>query len=142
VGWGHWRVQRQVYVQSDCAARRGLRHSRKSYSCDLPQFLPPAPALPIRGNKACPMIARELVPVLDYADQVRRGLSVRPKTLPCKLFYDQRGSALFEQITELPEYYLTRTELEILRENSREIVQAAGCPVSVIELGAGTATKT
>ena len=88
------------------------------------------------------MIARELVPVPDYAAEVIRGLSLRPKTLPCKLFYNQRGSALFERITELPEYYLTRTELEILRENSREIVQAAGCPVSVIELGAGTATKT
>ena len=88
------------------------------------------------------MIARELVPVPDYAAEVVRGLSMRPKTLPCKLFYDERGSALFEQITELAEYYLTRTELEILRENSREIVQAAGCPVSVIELGAGTATKT
>jgi dimethylhistidine N-methyltransferase len=88
------------------------------------------------------MIARELVPVPDYAAEVIRGLSMRPKTLPCKLFYDERGSALFEQITELAEYYLTRTELEILQENSREIVQAAGSPVAVIELGAGTATKT
>lgn len=88
------------------------------------------------------MIARELVPVPDYAPEVVRGLSTRPKTLPCKLFYDERGSAIFELITELPEYYLTRTELEILRENSRAIVEAAGSPVSVIELGAGTATKT
>jgi L-histidine Nalpha-methyltransferase len=88
------------------------------------------------------MIAREPVPVPDYAAEVIRGLNMRPKKLPCKLFYDERGSALFEQITELAEYYLTRTELEILRENSREIVQAAGCPIAVIELGAGTATKT
>jgi L-histidine Nalpha-methyltransferase len=88
------------------------------------------------------MIAHQLVPVPDYAGEVIRGLSARPKTLPCKLFYDERGSALFEQITQLPEYYLTRTELEILRQNSQEVIQAAGCPVSVIELGAGTATKT
>jgi L-histidine N-alpha-methyltransferase len=88
------------------------------------------------------MIARELVAIPDYADEVVRGLSARPKTLPCKLFYDERGSALFEEITQLPEYYLTRTEFEILQERSSEIVQAAGSPISVVELGAGTATKT
>ncbi|HZP16467.1 MAG TPA: L-histidine N(alpha)-methyltransferase [Terriglobales bacterium] len=88
------------------------------------------------------MIARELVAVPSYAREVVDGLSARPKTLPCKLFYDDRGSALFEEITRLPEYYLTRTELEILQESSREIIQAAGPPLSVIELGAGTAAKT
>lgn len=88
------------------------------------------------------MIARELVAIPDYAEEVVRGLSARPKTLPCKLFYDERGSALFEEITQLPEYYLTRTEFEILQERSSEIVQAAGSPISVVELGAGTATKT
>jgi dimethylhistidine N-methyltransferase len=88
------------------------------------------------------MIARELVAIPDYVDEVVRGLSGWPKTLPCKLFYDERGSALFEEITELPEYYPTRTELEILRRYSREMALAAGSPVSIIELGAGTATKT
>jgi L-histidine Nalpha-methyltransferase len=88
------------------------------------------------------MIARELVVIPDYVDEVVHGLSSRPKRLPCKLFYDERGSALFEQITELPEYYLTRTELSILQQYSREIVETAGAPLSVIELGAGTATKT
>lgn len=88
------------------------------------------------------MIARELVAVPDYAEEVVQGLLAHPKRLPCKLFYDDRGSALFEEITRLPEYYLTRTELEILRERSREIAQAAGTPVSLVELGAGTATKT
>ncbi len=86
--------------------------------------------------------ARRLVTVPDYADEVVFGLTSRPKTLPCKLFYDDHGSALFEQITELPEYYPTRTELEILQDCSREIVQAVGSAVSIIELGAGTATKT
>jgi dimethylhistidine N-methyltransferase len=88
------------------------------------------------------MIARELVAIPDYAEEVVRGLSARPKTLPCKLFYDERGSALFEEITRLPEYYLTRTEFEILQERSSEMVQASGSPISIVELGAGTATKT
>jgi L-histidine Nalpha-methyltransferase len=88
------------------------------------------------------MIAHELVALPAYTDEVIRGLTSRPKTLPCKLLYDDRGSVLFEEITRLPEYYLTRTELAILQERSKEIVDAVGTPVSVIELGAGTATKT
>jgi L-histidine Nalpha-methyltransferase len=86
--------------------------------------------------------ARELAAVPDYAHEVVLGLASRQKTLPCKLFYDDAGSALFERITGLPEYYPTRTELEILQNSSREIAKAAGCAVAVVELGAGTATKT
>jgi len=78
----------------------------------------------------------------SIAEEVRAGLSARPKSLPPKLFYDAAGSELFEQITVLPEYYLTRTETCILREHARSMVMAAGIPPSVIELGAGTATKT
>jgi len=88
------------------------------------------------------MIAQPLVSPPPYAEEVIRGLSSARKTLPFKLFYDARGSALFEQITLLPEYYLTRTELEMLRDRSPEIAQAVGLPVSIVELGAGTATKT
>jgi L-histidine N-alpha-methyltransferase len=88
------------------------------------------------------MIARELTPIPQYVDEVILGLTSPRKTLPCKLFYDEMGSALFEQITRLPEYYPTRTELEILRAYSREMALAAGSPISVVELGAGTATKT
>ena len=88
------------------------------------------------------MIAHELIAIPDYAPEVARGLTARPKTLPCKLFYDERGSALFEEITRLPEYYLTRTELEILRQYSRDMAEAAGSSITVVELGAGTATKT
>lgn len=78
----------------------------------------------------------------SIAKEVRAGLSARPKSLPPKLFYDAAGSELFEQITVLPEYYLTRIETCILREHARSMVMAAGIPPSVIELGAGTATKT
>jgi L-histidine Nalpha-methyltransferase len=88
------------------------------------------------------MSAPQLLPVPEYATEVVEGLFSWPKHLPCKLFYDDRGSALFEEITRLPEYYLTRIELEILQERSPEIAQAAGSPISLVELGAGTATKT
>jgi len=78
----------------------------------------------------------------SIVDEVRAGLSARPKTLPPKLFYDAAGSQLFEGITRLPEYYLTRTETCILHAQAPSMVMAAGLPPSVIELGAGTATKT
>ena len=73
---------------------------------------------------------------------VMEGLSRRPKSLPPKLFYDDIGSALFEQITCLPEYYPTRTEAAILQTHADEICSRLGRNVSVAELGAGTATKT
>jgi L-histidine Nalpha-methyltransferase len=78
------------------------------------------------------------------AVEVLNGLSDRPKTLSPWLFYDQAGSQLFEEITELPEYYVTRTEREILARHADEIVSAAAerRELSMIELGAGTATKT
>lgn len=75
--------------------------------------------------------------------EVFRGLTARPRTLSPWLFYDAAGSQLFEQITELPEYYVTRTERAILEAHADEIVAAAGDrPLTMIELGAGTATKT
>lgn len=76
--------------------------------------------------------------------EVYRGLTARPKTLSPWLFYDAQGSQLFEQITELPEYYPTRTERAILSTHADQIVaSAAGCEqLTMIELGAGTATKT
>ena len=73
---------------------------------------------------------------------VRLGLTATPKELPPKYFYDERGSLLFEQITELPEYYPTRAEREILSERSAEIVAAAGNPGTLVELGSGSAAKT
>ena len=78
------------------------------------------------------------------AVEVFTGLTGEPKTLSPWLFYDEAGSRLFEEITELPEYYVTRTERKILAEHADEIVSAAagGRDLSIIELGAGTATKT
>jgi L-histidine Nalpha-methyltransferase len=78
------------------------------------------------------------------AAEVLNGLTGQPKTLSPWMFYDQEGSRLFEAITELPEYYVTRTERNILALHADEIVSAAagGRDLSMIELGAGTATKT
>ena len=75
---------------------------------------------------------------------VREGLSSRPKRLPPWLFYDEAGSRLFERITELPEYYLTRTERGILAAHAADMIaQAAGdARLRIAELGAGTAAKT
>ncbi|MEU1402798.1 L-histidine N(alpha)-methyltransferase [Streptomyces sp. NPDC005728] len=72
---------------------------------------------------------------------VLSGLTVNPKTLPPKWFYDARGSELFEQITKLPEYYPTRAEREILATRSGEIAAASGAR-TLVELGSGSSEKT
>lgn len=76
------------------------------------------------------------------ARDVREGLCAYPKEVAPKYFYDERGSLLFEQITELPEYYPTRAEREILQHRSAEIVAAAGAFQTLVELGSGSAAKT
>jgi L-histidine Nalpha-methyltransferase len=78
----------------------------------------------------------------QMARDVRLGLTANPKELSPKYFYDERGSQLFEQITELPEYYPSRAERAILAERSAEIVAAAGEPATLVELGSGSAAKT
>lgn len=75
------------------------------------------------------------------ARDVRAGLTASPRILPPKWFYDAVGSALFERITELPEYYQTRTETSILERVVDDIV-AAVRPVEVVELGSGSSRKT
>lgn len=88
--------------------------------------------------------SKQLQYVVDpaMAREVRDGLNAIPKRLPCKLLYDDVGSALFEQITELPEYYLTRTERAIFEDYAAEMLEAAGPSLTLVELGAGTANKT
>jgi L-histidine Nalpha-methyltransferase len=76
------------------------------------------------------------------AFDVYEGLTASPRHLPSKLFYDEAGSKLFEQITELPEYYLTRTERSIFESYAADIIHQAGSSLTLVELGAGTATKT
>jgi L-histidine N-alpha-methyltransferase len=76
------------------------------------------------------------------AADVRAGLTRPFKELSPRYFYDERGSQLFEDITELPEYYPTRCERQILETKSTEICEAANSPATLIELGSGSAQKT
>ena len=78
---------------------------------------------------------------VTFADDVRLGLSAAQKRLPPKYFYDQLGSALFEAICDLPEYYLTRAESEILDRHADEMLAALDEPVELVELGSGSGRK-
>lgn len=88
------------------------------------------------------MANRATAPVSEIAGDVLAGLTASPKKLPPKLFYDAAGSALFDEITRLPEYYPTRVEAQIFRDRAKDIVRAAGEQLDIVELGAGMATKT
>ena len=77
----------------------------------------------------------------DLAAEVLAGLNRRPRAIPPKFFYDARGSALFEAIIETPEYYLTRTELAILRAHAAEIAARVGSGSLIVEPGGGSCAK-
>ena len=78
----------------------------------------------------------------EFRHDVLNGLSGVPKSLPCKWFYDARGSQLFEAICEQPEYYPTRVETQIMRENGAEMAAMLGENLVLIEPGAGSSHKT
>ncbi|MFQ5881089.1 MAG: L-histidine N(alpha)-methyltransferase [Candidatus Methylomirabilales bacterium] len=80
-------------------------------------------------------------PVATLAEDVRRGLAKTPKELPPKYFYDGRGAMLFEQICELPEYYLTRTERALLERIADDLVTLCR-PSTLVEFGSGNSSKT
>lgn len=75
------------------------------------------------------------------AEDVRQGLTASQKWLPCKYFYDPEGSELFERISELPEYYLTRTETAILQRYAATIIERCPLDLALVELGSGSSTK-
>jgi dimethylhistidine N-methyltransferase len=77
----------------------------------------------------------------SFRDAVLAGLTRRAKSIPCRFLYDELGSALFDEICELPEYYLTRTETAILAECAPEIADLAGRHAQLIEFGSGSARK-
>src|SRR5437899_8357886 len=77
-----------------------------------------------------------------FARDVYKGLTAKPKHLPCCYFYDSEGSLLFEEICALPEYYLTRAEREILQARADELVSRFPAPPTLVELGSGSAAKT
>jgi dimethylhistidine N-methyltransferase len=78
----------------------------------------------------------------SFLDEVLLGLRQSPKTLPCKYFYDERGSRLFDQICDLDEYYLTRTELAIMEAFAPQMAAQIGPGVMLIEYGSGSSVKT
>jgi L-histidine N-alpha-methyltransferase len=77
-----------------------------------------------------------------FARDVRAGLLARPKRLPCWYFYDREGSRLFDLICELPEYYLTRAEREILADRAEDLAARFPAAITLVELGSGSAHKT
>ncbi len=78
----------------------------------------------------------------DFLAETLGGLSRTPPTLPSKFFYDERGADLFQQISELPEYYITRTETEILREHGAEMAASIGANAELVGFGTGAGIKT
>ena len=95
----------------------------------------------IGGNGA--HLLHDVAPTADgFRADVLRGLSAPHKELPCKYFYDERGSRLFERICTLPEYYPTRTELAILGRDGREMAERLGPHSLLVEFGSGSSVKT
>ncbi len=89
------------------------------------------------------MIVEDLEPKRStFKSEVLDGLLKSPKELPCKYFYDERGSQLFDQICELDEYYPTRTELAIMHDRIGDIVNQLGARCMLIEYGSGSSLKT
>jgi len=80
--------------------------------------------------------------VRSFSEDVIFGLASSPKSLPCKYFYDARGSQLFDRITELDEYYPTRTEAELMRGHAGAMAAAIGPGALIVELGSGSSIKT
>ena len=78
----------------------------------------------------------------EFREQFIAGLAQMPRTLPSKFFYDEQGAGLFLKICELPEYYITRTEMQILRDSGPKIADALGRQIELIGLGTGAGTKT
>lgn len=77
-----------------------------------------------------------------FREEVLAGLSAEPKRAPYKFFYDQRGSQLFDRICELDEYYLTRTELQIMRDHGADMARHLQRGCRVVEYGSGSSLKT
>jgi dimethylhistidine N-methyltransferase len=78
----------------------------------------------------------------SFAEAVAAGLAQRPRRIPCRFLYDERGSKLFEEICTLPEYYLTRAEREILVARADRIAALFDRPIVLAELGSGSSAKT
>lgn len=100
-------------------------------------------SLPARDPRDRLVSLFDYEPATDtFRDEVLAGLSAEPKRAPCKFFYDERGSQLFERICELDEYYLTRTELQIMRDHGADMARRLQAGCRVVEYGSGSSLKT
>ncbi len=77
-----------------------------------------------------------------FLDEVLHGLSLAQKALPSRFLYDAQGSDLFERITELPEYYPTRTEIALLKASAPALRESLPSGVAIVEFGSGSSLKT
>src|SRR5215212_4264843 len=121
-----WQVSRG-HRRSRVFARDKLRHTIRAM---------PAAAIERFTLEHCPS------PVDDFATSVRAGLTATRKRLEPRFFYDELGSALFDAICSLPEYYVTRAETDVLTMHGDEIAAALPAPARLVELGSGSARKT
>jgi L-histidine N-alpha-methyltransferase len=95
------------------------------------------------ANRSSPVVLRDRTPAHELlVAEILAGLGERPKRIPPKYFYDERGSRLFDAICELPEYYPTRTETAILRTHGAAIAEAIGDDALLVEYGSGSSIKT
>ncbi len=95
-----------------------------------------------RAEAAADALDGGAVRVHAAAHEVAQGLLDRPRTLPTRFLYDARGAKLFERITHLEEYYLTRAEFEILERHTVEVARALGADAGIVEFGSGSGRKT
>ena len=135
---------------------QGFCHPAQSFTGIMPANFSPTSQFPFQrdysGSHLSPVLSRDRL-AIDYrtsaasltarsdGEDVITGLTQTAKTLPPKYFYDDQGSQLFEAITELPEYYLTRTERQILDKFAFAIAEQVG-PCDLVELGSGSSSKT
>ena len=130
-----------------------MRHLSVAYPPHLPKLFPARRQVAVHGNQAGkdyrmnnPILFSPSISIQPSRDgflaETVAGLSRPQKTLPCKFFYDEQGSRLFNEICELEEYYPTRAENQILRDNISEIADLIGRGCRLAEFGSGTSAKT
>src|SRR6478672_5295261 len=119
-----------------------MRDTTVPHPSDVPELLPPGGPMAVHGIAPRPHHLARPSPLARFRADVLAGLSAPAKALPCKYLYDDRGSRLFDQICDLPEYYPTRTELGILRRHAGDMAAALGDGCLVIEYGSGSGMKT